>query len=101
MSEQKRVLTDQELEQTAGGESLVPKKPVYNKFNDLVGRIDPKGNIEYYACYCCGRPLHRTPHGWACTPCQRYFNGMQVKYWDGTIEQLKAASEVTEIEQMF
>lgn len=92
MSEQKQVLTDQELGQTAGGVICSQMKPIYNKYNDKCGMIDYKGVIHYYACLKCGRPMHYSEFGWGCIPCGKYFV-IPTSIWTGSIAELKAASE--------
>ncbi len=95
MCEQKQSLTNQELEQTVGGESAIQRKQkarIYNKNNDRIGLRTDAG-IEYYPCEKCGRPLHcGTFHRWYCDPCNCSYYDPDTKIWYGTEEQLKEYS---------
>ncbi len=95
MAEQKQVLSEQELDQTTGGESQIKiknKMRIYDRNNNWIG-LRNGDDIEYYPCEKCGRPTHcGTFHRWYCDPCNKNYYSPDTKIWAGTEEELKAAS---------
>lgn len=95
MTEQKQALSEHDLEQASGGESLIKiknKMRVYDNKNRWIG-MRSCDDIDYYPCEKCGRPTHcGTFHRWYCDPCNTSYYDPDTKRWNGTEEELKALS---------
>ncbi len=94
MAEEKRELTPEELDETAGGGMYYDdNQRIVNARLQLIGTHDLVHDILYYVpCDKCQKPMHNGVIGWYCTPCDRHLWFVNRYVWNGTKEALKAAS---------
>ena len=92
-------INDAQLNDVAGGfdvSDIVPGKTeeIVNAHGQVVGkRVIETGVILYWPCKKCGRPLHNGK--WDakyCDPCNDWFLPFNATKYNGTAEELKAAS---------
>lgn len=95
MADEKRELTEQELEQASGGNHVRYEDTrfvYFNAKNQEVGYFDRTTLKDYYVpCDLCGKPMHLGWLGWYCDPCDRRLRGVNYYEWTGTSEELMNA----------
>lgn len=92
MTNGKQELTDLELGEATAGTSLGDlRRYISNSKGQRIGIVEANG-IRYRPCPNCGKPTHSGWFGWYCDPCNKRFDESSYVPWNGTEEELKAAS---------
>ena len=90
-------LSDAELKDVSGGmgtyyQSNSDKWCIYNAKGELVGKI-LNGKINYWKCTHCNDPVHMSSAGiFFCDVCDDWWISRAKYIWNGTAEELIAAS---------
>lgn len=99
MEENKKPLTDEELEGVSGGEAIYDSQGryigeytcKYGPLSDKFWTSENTWGVYYNACSKCGKPMHQgTMNVFYCDPCDRWEFSPGVRMFNGTADEFLA-----------